>query len=82
MKPKQPNSALRKIVKLLIKDKTILAYIPGEKGEINKHSSVLVIPKSKRDCPGINYSVIRGAEDVKGVKDRKRGRSKYGTKKI
>lgn len=81
MKPKKPNSALRKIVKVLLNNNKIInAYIPGEYSEIIKNSKILLIPKPIKDCPGIKYRVIRGARDVKGVKNRKSSRSKYGTK--
>lgn len=81
IKPKKPNSALRKIIEV-IKDKKIYkVYVPGEKGDILKHTSVLFYPKSKKDCPGINYYLIRGALDSNPVPNRKTSRSKYGTKK-
>jgi len=30
--------------------------------------------------PGVRYHIVRGALDTQGVKDRKKARSKYGTK--
>lgn len=33
------------------------------------------------DLPGVRYHIVRGALDPQGVSGRKRGRSKYGTKK-
>jgi len=35
-----------------------------------------------QDLPGVNYHLIRGKYDFEGVKGRKQGRSKYGTKKL
>ncbi len=81
MKPKKPNSALRKIV-LVQKNKHIYkVFVPGENATLIKHSEILFIYKPKKDCPGIKYRLIRGAKDIKGVVNRKRSRSKYGTKK-
>ncbi|MGC8834538.1 MAG: 30S ribosomal protein S12, partial [Armatimonadota bacterium] len=34
-----------------------------------------------KDLPGVRYHIVRGALDAAGVKDRKKARSKYGTKK-
>jgi small subunit ribosomal protein S12 len=34
-----------------------------------------------KDLPGVRYHIIRGTLDTAGVKDRKQGRSKYGTKR-
>ena len=35
-----------------------------------------------KDLPGVRYRIIRGNLDTSGVKNRKQGRSKYGTKKL
>jgi small subunit ribosomal protein S12 len=34
-----------------------------------------------KDLPGVRYHIIRGALDTSGVDERRRGRSKYGSKK-
>jgi small subunit ribosomal protein S12 len=34
-----------------------------------------------KDLPGVRYHIVRGHLDLQGVQNRKRGRSKYGTKK-
>ena len=41
---------------------------------------VLVRGGRVKDLPGVRYHIVRGALDSGGVEDRKRGRSKYGTK--
>ena len=41
---------------------------------------VLIKGGRVRDLPGVRYHVVRGVLDTAGVEDRKRGRSKYGTK--
>ena len=80
--PKKPNSALRKICRVRLSNgKEVTVYIPGEGHNLQEHSIVLVRGGRVRDLPGVRYHVIRGALDAMGVDDRKRGRSKYGTKK-
>ena len=41
---------------------------------------VLIRGGKVRDLPGVRYHVVRGVLDTAGVQDRKRGRSKYGTR--
>jgi len=80
--PKKPNSALRKIARVRLSNgKEVTAYIPGEGHNLQEHSIVLVRGGRVRDLPGVRYQVIRGALDAVGVDDRRRSRSKYGTKK-
>jgi len=79
--PKKPNSAERKIARILLTSRqTIRAAIPGEGHNVQQFSSVLVRGGHVRDIPGIRYKIIRGACDISGVAQRARGRSKYGTK--
>ena len=81
--PKKPNSALRKLVKLrLTNEKIINAYIPGEGHKLQEYSIVIIRGGRVKDLPGIKYRLIRGKLDFSGVKHRKNGRSKYGTKKL
>jgi small subunit ribosomal protein S12 len=82
MTPKKPNSALRKIARVrLSTGKEITAYIPGEGHNLQEHSIVLVRGGRVRDLPGVRYKVVRGTLDTMGIDDRKRGRSKYGSKR-
>ena len=82
-KPKKPNSALRKIAKVILSNKNLVtAYIPGEGHNLNKHSKVLVRKGRCNDLPGVGYKLIRGKYDLSGVSQRKRSRSKYGVKKL
>ena len=82
MTPKKPNSALRKIARVRLSNgKELTAYIPGEGHNLQEHSIVLVRGGRVRDLPGVRYHIIRGVLDTVGVENRKRGRSKYGTKK-
>jgi small subunit ribosomal protein S12 len=80
--PKKPNSALRKVARVrLTNGVEITAYIPGEGHSLQEHNVVLVRGGRVKDLPGVRYHIVRGALDTAGVQDRKRGRSKYGTKK-
>lgn len=80
--PKKPNSALRKVARVrLTNGVEITAYIPGIGHELQEHAVVLVRGGRVRDLPGVRYHIIRGSLDATGVKDRKKGRSKYGAKK-
>ena len=81
-KPKKPNSAQRKLAKVKLSTGFIIpAYIPGEGHNLQEHGTVLVRGGRVPDLPGIKYKCIRGKYDLAGVLNRKRSRSKYGTKK-
>ena len=83
MTPKKPNSALRKVCRVrLTNGIEVTAYIPGEGHTLQEHSVVLIRGGRVKDLPGVRYHVIRGALDSQGVGERKRGRSKYGARKI
>lgn len=80
--PKKPNSALRKIARVkLTNGIEVTAYIPGVGHNLQEHSVVLIRGGRVKDLPGVRYHIIRGTLDTQGVKDRKQGRSKYGTKR-
>ena len=82
MTPKKPNSALRKVARVrLTNGMEVTAYIPGEGHNLQEHSVVLLRGGRVKDLPGVRYHIIRGAFDTSGVDQRKRGRSKYGSKK-
>ncbi|PIU02165.1 30S ribosomal protein S12 [Candidatus Shapirobacteria bacterium CG09_land_8_20_14_0_10_49_15] len=82
MPPKKPNSALRKVARVRLSNKQeITAYIPGEGHDLAEHSVVLVRAGRVKDLPGVKYHIIRGKYDATGVEGRKKGRSKYGTRK-
>ena len=80
--PKKPNSALRKVARVRLSNGIeVTAYIPGEGHTLQEHSVVLIRGGRVKDLPGVRYHIIRGALDAQGVNGRKRGRSKYGTRK-
>lgn len=80
--PKKPNSALRKVARVrLTNGIEVTAYIPGIGHNLQEHSAVLIRGGRVKDLPGVRYHIIRGTLDSLGVSDRKKGRSKYGTKR-
>ena len=80
--PKKPNSALRKVARVrLMNGIEVTTYIPGVGHNLQEHSIVLVRGGRVKDLPGVRYHVVRGALDAIGVEDRRRSRSKYGTKR-
>src|SRR3569623_1488174 len=80
--PKKPNSALRKVAKVRLTNKIeVIAYIPGEGHNLQEHSIVLIRGGRVKELPGVRYHIVRGSLDTACVKDRKKSRSKYGTKK-
>ena len=79
--PKKPNSALRKVARVrLTNGMEVTAYIPGEGHNLQEHSIVLIRGGRIKDIPGVRYHIVRGTLDTSGVDDRKKSRSKYGTK--
>lgn len=80
--PKKPNSALRKVARVrLTNSYEVTSYIPGEGHNLQEHSVVLIRGGRVKDLPGVRYHIIRGSLDSAGVQNRKKSRSKYGTKK-
>ena len=82
MTPKKPNSALRKVARIRLSNGyEVSGYIPGEGHNLQEHSVVLIRGGRVKDLPGVKYKLVRGVYDFEGVKGRKNGRSKYGTKR-
>ncbi len=80
--PKKPNSALRKVARVrLTNGYEVSSYIGGEGHNLQEHSVVLIRGGRVKDLPGVRYHTVRGSLDTAGVKDRKQGRSKYGSKR-
>jgi len=91
VKPKKPNSAQRKVVRVrLTNGMEVSAYVPGEGTNLAEHSVVLIRGGRVKDLPGVRYHVIRGAYDADGVRPqsrpngtvepRRKARSRYGVK--
>ncbi|MBI2021589.1 30S ribosomal protein S12 [Candidatus Daviesbacteria bacterium] len=82
MTPKKPNSALRKVARVRLSNRTeVTAYIQGIGHDLAEHGIVLVRGGRVRDLPGVKYHLVRGKLDLTGVSGRKSSRSKYGSKK-
>ena len=82
MTPKKPNSALRKYARVrLSNNMEVTAYIPGEGHNLQEHSVVLIRGGRVKDLIGVRYHIVRGTLDTAGIEARRKGRSKYGTKK-
>jgi small subunit ribosomal protein S12 len=80
-KPKKPNSAQRKIVKVRLSVKrNILAYIPGQGHNLKSYFSVLIQGGRANDLPGVRFSLMRGKYDFSSKENfiRLYKRSKYG----
>ncbi|MCK5460860.1 30S ribosomal protein S12 [Candidatus Gracilibacteria bacterium] len=81
--PKKPNSALRKIARVrLTNGYEVNAYIMGEGHNLQEHSVVLLRGGRVKDLIGVRYHIVRGSLDTQGVENRRKGRSRYGTKKL
>ena len=80
--PKKPNSASRKIAKIILANKKQSdCHIPGIKHNLQKFATVLIRGGRVKDLPGVKYRIIRGKFDLKQVYDRTKARSKYGIPK-
>ncbi|MCL4384417.1 30S ribosomal protein S12 [Patescibacteria group bacterium] len=82
MTPKKPHSALRKVAKVKLSNRsTVTAYIPGIGHNLAEHGIVAVRGGRVRDLPGVRYHIVRGKFDAAGVAGRNQSRSKYGAKR-
>src|SRR5664279_281604 len=82
MTPKKPNSALRKVARVKLSNRSeVTAYIQGVGHSLAEHGIVLVRGGRVKDLPGVKYHIVRGKFDLQGVEGRKRSRSKYGAKR-
>src|SRR5579864_2284538 len=82
MTPKKPNSALRKVARVRLSNRTeVTAYIQGIGHSLSEHGIVLVRGGRVKDLPGVKYHIVRGKFDLQGVQGRMTSRSVYGAKK-
>jgi small subunit ribosomal protein S12 len=82
MTPRKPNSALRKVARVKLSNRTeVTAYIMGEGHSLSEHGIVLVRGGRTKDLAGVKYHIVRGKFDLAGVDGRKTSRSKYGAKR-
>ena len=83
MTPKKPNSAIRKVARVRLSNRTeVTAYIQGIGHDLSEHGIVLVRGGRVKDLVGVKYHLVRGKYDLAGVNNRKTSRSKYGSKKV
>ena len=67
MTPKKPNSALRKVARVRLKNgMEVTAYIPGIGHNLQEHSQVMIRGGRVKDLPGVRYHLIRGVLDAVG----------------
>ena len=68
-KPKKPNSANRKCVRVrLSTGREAVAYVPGIGHNLQEHHIVLVRGGRVQDCPGVQLKCVRGKYDLPHVK--------------
>ena len=68
-KPKKPNSANRKCVRVrLSTGREVTAYVPREGHNLQEHNTVLVQGGRLQDVPGVKVVCVRGAYDLGHVK--------------
>uniref|UniRef100_A0A5K4FD49 Small ribosomal subunit protein uS12m n=2 Tax=Schistosoma mansoni TaxID=6183 RepID=A0A5K4FD49_SCHMA len=67
-KPKKPNSANRKCVRVRLSDgREITAHIPGEGHNLQEHNIILVRGGRTQDLIGVKHKVVRGVYDCAPV---------------
>jgi small subunit ribosomal protein S12 len=82
--PRKPNSAKRKVAKVVFRKtrQVVDIYLEGMSfNKLNPHSVVLVRGRGPRDVPGVGYHAIRGQGDFPALLNRRNARSKYGAKR-
>lgn len=83
-KPKKPNSAQRKVTKVMLCTKRrIDCYIQGIGHNLQKFSHVIIRGGRAKDLPGVRYHCVKGLLDFSTREkfQRKNRRSLYGIKK-
>ena len=68
-KPKKPNSANRKCVRVrLSTGKEVTAHVPGIGHNLQEHHKVLVRGGKTKDLPGVKHKCVRGKFDLPHIK--------------
>ena len=81
--PKKPNSAMRKIARVRLKNGLeVTAYIPGVGHNLQEHSQVMIRGGRVKDLPGVRYHLIRGVLDATGDMGGTAGVKDEGGKKV
>ena len=83
MTPKKPNSALRKVARVRLKNgNEVTTSIPGVGHNLQEHSQVLIRGGRVRDLPGVRYHLVRGVLDSNGDMGGSAGRKTDGNKEV
>jgi small subunit ribosomal protein S12 len=83
MTPKKPNSALRKVARVRLKNgMEVTTYIPGVGHNLQEHSQVMIRGGRVKDLPGVRYHLIRGVLDAAGDCGGTAGRKQDGGKEV
>ncbi len=81
--PKKPNSALRKVARVRLKNgMEVTTYIPGIGHNLQEHSQVMIRGGRVKDLPGVRYHLIRGVLDATGDMGGQASAREDGGKKI
>jgi len=77
-KPKKPNSARRKVVRVELRNKRfVTCHIPGIGHRLSKFSLVMVRGGRAQDLIGVRYKVIRNKFDLASVEGRITRKTKF-----
>jgi small subunit ribosomal protein S12 len=80
--PKKPNSARRKVMRVILSNrKTVFCYIPGIGHSAQIYHSLFVRGGRRQDLPGMKYTAIRSRRSLMPPVGRRTARSKYGLTK-
>jgi len=80
-KPKKPNSARRKVVRVKLRNrKDVTCHIPGIGHNLSKFSVIMVRGGRTQDLIGVRYKAIRNKFDLAGVDNRVSRKTKFGIK--
>ena len=83
MTPKKPNSALRKVARVRLKNgMEVTTYIPGVGHNLQEHSQVMIRGGRVKDLPGVRYHMIRGVLDAQGDMGGSASRTEEGGKEV
>lgn len=83
MTPKKPNSALRKVARVRLKNGIeVTAYIGGVGHNLQEHSQVLIRGGRVKDLPGVRYHLVRGVLDAQGDMGGQAAEKDEGGKKV
>lgn len=78
-KPKKPNSARRKVVKVELSNKRLITcHIPGIGHSLSKFNQLFIRGGRTKDLIGVRYKAVRCKLDLPAVKGRLTRKTKFG----